>query len=138
MTSPPATDHAGNSGPVMASSASPRDRSEELEREVRLLSELLIEERRRGEAHALLATWFVRMHECILAQPRWWAWLPPSQRRSRQLRRLRRAGLFDSTHYLARYADVRDAGMDPLDHYLRHGVHEARSAIPAPDEAPHG
>jgi hypothetical protein len=35
-------------------------------------------------------------------------------------------GAFDEAYYLARYADVRDAGVDPLRHYLLYGAGEER------------
>ena len=36
---------------------------------------------------------------------------------------------FDSSSYLAAYADVKAAGVDPLLHYLDFGRHEGRSAF---------
>jgi hypothetical protein len=41
-------------------------------------------------------------------------------------RQVRRSGLFDPRFYLERYADLRAAGLDPLQHYLRHGASEGR------------
>ena len=38
----------------------------------------------------------------------------------------RRGGRFDAQFYLDRNPDVRDAGIDPLDHYLRYGWAEGR------------
>lgn len=40
---------------------------------------------------------------------------------------LKREGLFDAEAYLARNPDVREAGMDALQHYLSHGILEGRS-----------
>ena len=36
---------------------------------------------------------------------------------------------FDTSDYLAAYADVAAAGVNPLTHYLQFGVHEGRSAF---------
>ena len=36
---------------------------------------------------------------------------------------------FDTSSYLAAYADVAAAGVNPLEHYLAFGVHEGRSAF---------
>jgi len=36
---------------------------------------------------------------------------------------------FDTTSYLAAYADVRAAGVNPFEHYLLHGRVEGRSAF---------
>jgi hypothetical protein len=35
-------------------------------------------------------------------------------------------GLFDAESYLAHYPDVQQAGMDPLRHYIWHGMGEGR------------
>ena len=35
---------------------------------------------------------------------------------------IRNSGLFDVDYYLARYPDVTDSGLDPIDHYLRIGA----------------
>jgi glycosyltransferase involved in cell wall biosynthesis len=40
------------------------------------------------------------------------------------LRQLLDSGLFDPAFYLAQYPDVAEAGIDPLSHYLSHGVVE--------------
>ena len=37
-----------------------------------------------------------------------------------------RQGIFDPGFYLATYADVREAGIDPLRHYVEHGASEGR------------
>lgn len=42
------------------------------------------------------------------------------------LETLRGSALFDADFYLDANADVRDAGIDPLEHYLRHGAGEGR------------
>lgn len=39
---------------------------------------------------------------------------------------IRRSGFFDREYYLARNPDVRDAGADPVQHYLRYGWKEGR------------
>src|SRR5580658_8530583 len=38
--------------------------------------------------------------------------------------------LFDAAFYLERYPDVRQAGMNPLRHYLSHGAAEGRKPHP--------
>lgn len=40
---------------------------------------------------------------------------------------LLRSGAFDPEWYKARYRDVKDSGMDPLQHYLRYGIRESRT-----------
>lgn len=71
--------------------------------------------------------WLRDISRAIQSAPSWWSLLPKKERRKRELRRLRNIGLFDSQAYLERYPDVLNAGMDPLDHYIIHGVNEGRS-----------
>ena len=40
------------------------------------------------------------------------------------------SGYFDRDYYLARYPDVRAAGVDPVEHYLNHGGMERRDPHP--------
>jgi hypothetical protein len=44
----------------------------------------------------------------------------------REKERKRRRGLFDAKFYLAKYPDVAEAGLDPLQHYVLHGAAEGR------------
>lgn len=54
------------------------------------------------------------------------ALLPSYFRRRRQLKILERKGLFDRKAYLSAHPDVANDGMDPLHHYIRHGITEGR------------
>jgi SAM-dependent methyltransferase len=56
----------------------------------------------------------------------WKGVLPPRMRRQRLARMLERKGLFDGDAYLAKYTDVAEAGVDPLRHYILHGMAEGR------------
>lgn len=60
----------------------------------------------------------------LLAHLRLSSWLRP--RRSRAARIIRASGLFDSAWYLEAYPDVAARKVDPVDHYVRHGVREGR------------
>jgi hypothetical protein len=44
---------------------------------------------------------------------------------------LRGSSLFDGDWYLKRYPDVRSSGMDPIEHYLKHGTREGRDPCAA-------
>jgi len=46
---------------------------------------------------------------------------------------IHRSGLFDASYYLANYADVRTADVDPLLHFIEHGWEEGRSPSAAFD-----
>jgi hypothetical protein len=73
--------------------------------------------RRRRRAISQFASWLRR----------------PTPRRLRYIRTylaLRRSGGFDSRYYLARYPDVAGTGLDPLMHYVEHGMREGRSPTP--------
>lgn len=53
-----------------------------------------------------------------------WVWIKAAA--------LQRAGLFDPAWYLETYPDVKEAGVDPAEHYVRHGLKEGRLPM-APD-----
>jgi hypothetical protein len=52
--------------------------------------------------------------------------MPAGWRRRKQLAVLKRSGLFDSDAYLADNPDVRSEGLDPLHHFIQHGIVEGR------------
>jgi hypothetical protein len=58
---------------------------------------------------------------------RWWNRL----QERRKAAALMRAGLFDPGWYLENNPDVKKAGMDPAQHYLRHGLREGRAPCAA-------
>lgn len=72
------------------------------------------------------AEWLRRISAELVACPWWWSLLPPSIRQRRIDHRLVRRGLFNGAAYLAQYPDVAAAGMDPLKHYILHGIIEGR------------
>ena len=117
------TDLTNARAAVGASEAKLSERYQELA----ALTNLLRQQELQCEATLEHLEWLVALHERIRTQPRWWNVMPRSWRRGREHRRLQRTGLFDGKIYLKRYPDVADAGIDALDHYLRHGIHEGRS-----------
>jgi capsular polysaccharide biosynthesis protein len=56
---------------------------------------------------------------------------PAEVARLRTMRVLLLSGLFDAQFYLEKYADIHDAKVDPLDHYVRDGDREGRTPNPA-------
>lgn len=52
---------------------------------------------------------------------------PPPQDFAEDIALIRASGLFDEAWYLQRYPDVAAAGMDPVEHYCRHGAAEGRN-----------
>ena len=51
---------------------------------------------------------------------------PRDRRIVRDMRTIRRSGLFDTEWYLSRYPDVAASGIDPLEHYCRYGWRRGR------------
>ncbi|MCF8104309.1 MAG: glycosyltransferase [Desulfohalobiaceae bacterium] len=49
---------------------------------------------------------------------------------ARDIEAVRKSGLIDETWYLQHYPDVAAAGMDPVEHYLRHGIEDGRDPGP--------
>lgn len=54
------------------------------------------------------------------------ALMPTAIRLKKQMSRLKSAQIFDAKAYLEANPDVAEAGMDPLRHYLNHGIDEGR------------
>jgi hypothetical protein len=107
-------------------------------RELTLLTLLLRREEERTEDTAKHLRWSAAVYACLQDQPSWWLLLPARLRRSRQQRMLKRAGLFDHQAYFDRYPDVFANGMDPLFHYLHHGIPEGRSIDRKKKQSPGG
>jgi hypothetical protein len=53
--------------------------------------------------------------------------MPAKWRRKREKIRYLRRGLFNSDSYLANNPDVAAFGMDPMVHYIFHGMEEGRT-----------
>lgn len=70
--------------------------------------------------------WLGHVNSYLVNRPRWWSMMPATWQRSREHAALRRRGLFDAEAYLQLYPDVAADGMDPLRHYIIHGMAEGR------------
>lgn len=73
------------------------------------------------------ADWLREVRRVEEGFPAWWSIMPTAWQRSRQHRRFYQAGLFDAATYLDLYPDVAAQGMDPLRHYVLHGMAEGRT-----------
>lgn len=83
-------------------------------------------EERSGQKDRELS-WLRRLFQVIeTGDAGWGGLLPPQFRKKRVARAVMRHGLFDAQAYLDKYPDVADAGMDPLRHYILHGMAEGR------------
>jgi len=63
----------------------------------------------------------------VTSYPVWWSLAPKYWRTKWQHKRLLRKGLFDAATYVSRYPDVLETGVDPLRHYITHGLAENRT-----------
>ncbi|CAH0356996.1 methyltransferase domain-containing protein [Sphingobium sp. CECT 9361] len=70
--------------------------------------------------------WLRKVNALVMAPPRWWESIFAGSRRKRELRQLTEYGLFDAGQYYELYPDVRAEGVDPLRHYIIHGISEGR------------
>lgn len=84
-------------------------------------------ERRLKEAREEIE-WLRNLAMAALEPPKhwWWRFMPRSWLKDRQTRRFKRRGLFDAKAYWDCNPDVAADGMDPLFHYLKHGMREGR------------
>jgi SAM-dependent methyltransferase len=97
----------------------------ELSQVARLLGDT-VDERDRAAGQA---AWLLSVLSVAETTPRFWAFLPAKWRRDKLIARLSRRGLFDGAAYLSRYPDVAATSMNPLTHYLRHGMSEGREIV---------
>lgn len=70
--------------------------------------------------------WLRELSLACLDMPKRWSFLPLSWHLSRIKKRFDKKGLFDEQAYLSRNPDVAEASLDPLIHYLKHGIDEGR------------
>jgi hypothetical protein len=94
--------------------------------EIARMIAMLDDEGARSRVAEANADWLRRMTQAAAGFPKWWALMPQDARRTREHARYRRAGLFDAGKYLETYPDVAAQGMDPVRHYILHGMTEAR------------
>lgn len=94
--------------------------------ELASITQYLSHSEKERRAVVLQRQWMTEVHNLLAAMPAWWSLLPKALRRRLRLGRLYRAGLFNFTGYLKLYPDVAESGIDPLLHYILHGVHEGR------------
>ncbi len=87
------------------------------------LAEKLAQRQFEVEKHS---EWLRRVYATLGSIPFWWRLLHPSWRRRLESRRLLQRGLFDEQIYITRYPEVAAAGLNPLRHYILHGLEEGR------------
>ena len=108
-------------------SASKQAWSADHQNEVAMLSGRLQTKEAEADRFARHAEWLQKVNMVITGYPTWWSAMPKRWRDKWQRGRLLRRGLFDADTYLARYPDVSTSGIDPLRHYIIHGIKENRT-----------
>lgn len=101
-------------------------RLEERSREIATLTALVRDLEADFRESSEQLKWFSKVLIATLSRPMQWSMLPASRRIRKKRLRLADAGLFDGDAYLRRYPDVAGTGMDPLLHYVEHGLAEGR------------
>ena len=91
------------------------------------MSSLLQEREADADRNARQVEWLQKVSGVVTNYPHWWSLMPKQWRQKKQRQRLLRRGLFDADSYLKRYPDVSASGMDPLRHYILHGLRENRT-----------
>lgn len=102
-------------------------RFEELAR----LTAILVQESGRADGSESMVKWLRDVHRLEESFPLWWAIMPQVWRQRRARRRYYGAGLFDADAYLALNPDVAAHRMEPIRHYILHGMAEGRT-LPTP------
>lgn len=107
-----------------------QNRLDNQEQEYQFVSRQLFDEKRLAQATLEQQKWLLAVNQVLMEPGRWWVRFLPLSYRERMIgRRLARRELFDSVAYLSRYDDVARSGMNPLQHYIRHGMFEGRRTI---------
>lgn len=90
------------------------------------ITRLLQEQIRASDLSVKQVEWLRQIHATLIGTPDWWRFFPTRKRRKWEASRLNKHGLFNGERYLDLHPDVRNAGMDPLFHYIQHGMLEGR------------
>jgi hypothetical protein len=94
--------------------------------EIARLTAMLSDESGKAGTSDANAKWLRSAMQVAAGFPKWWVLMPQDWRRKREQARYRRSGLFDAEKYLETYPDVASDGMDPVRHYILHGMAEGR------------
>jgi hypothetical protein len=103
-----------------------RDRYKEIASMTKMLKFSEHEIERKDELHQWMRDLVIK----LLKMPKGWRFLTEKQFSERIHRRLEKSGLFHAKYYLELYPDVDAIGMDPLQHYILHGINENRLKNP--------
>jgi hypothetical protein len=94
--------------------------------EIATLTKMLRQGAADSDRSLMQVQWLRQVNAVANGIPSWWAIMPTAWRRKREHSRYARHGLFNADKYLELYPDVAESGMDPLRHYILHGLDENR------------
>ena len=97
--------------------------------EIARLTAMLAAESLKADQSHLNEEWLRSALHLAASFPKWWAIMPQKWRRKREHARYCNSGLIDPNKYLEAYPDVADHGMDPVRHYVLHGMQEGRNLV---------
>jgi hypothetical protein len=106
--------------------AAEQERRAKSENDIVSLTGILADENQQRLAMQTETDWLRKLLHVRQQFPKWWTIMPPPWRQKRENACYLRAGLFDAQAYLEAYPDVAAHGMDPLRHYILHGIAEGR------------
>ena len=90
----------------------------------------LLDEAEAGRENAIeQREWLAQIYNILARRPWWWSLMPRRWRRTREQTLLREKSLFDARGYARLYPDVTSEGIDPLRHYIMHGMSEGRMLV---------
>lgn len=94
--------------------------------EISTLSKIFVEQSNHADSLQSVTKWLREVRSLEEVFPKWWSIMPSNWRQRRAQQRYKFKGLFDADIYLALYPDVEQQGMDPIRHYILHGIAEGR------------
>lgn len=97
--------------------------------ELATLTKLLEKSEKNNASIISQREWLVEAYTVLASRPWWWAFMPRQWGKRREHDRFRRKALFNAKRYLELYPDVAAEGMDPVHHYIVHGMMEGRTLV---------
>ena len=94
--------------------------------EIARLTTMLSEAAGRSGTSEINANWFRDVMQVSQTFPNWWAIMPEKWQRKREHARYLSTKLFDAQQYLENNPDVAGFDIDPVLHYILHGMNEGR------------
>jgi hypothetical protein len=95
--------------------------------EIARLTVMLTETASKTSESEINTTWLRELLRVSQGFPKWWGLMPKQWRLKKEHARYLRKSLFDAEQYLVNNPDVAQFGIDPVLHYILHGMNEGRT-----------